>query len=120
MVGWLGPKAVLDAVVKRKIQSPHRKSNRRTPNFQLVASAEVKNVWSYTFTPPYMVLNEAYVQIYLYLNKPKYIVLGREDFVQSCSRTLLNVSLEHFTINLSRFLRCKNQLARYTNTILIL
>jgi hypothetical protein len=29
--GWLGPRAVLDAVVKRKIPSPRRKSNPRTP-----------------------------------------------------------------------------------------
>jgi hypothetical protein len=28
--GWMGPRAVLDAVVKRKIPSPHRESNRRT------------------------------------------------------------------------------------------
>jgi hypothetical protein len=28
--GWVDPKAVLDAVVKRKIPSPRRKSNPRT------------------------------------------------------------------------------------------
>jgi hypothetical protein len=28
--GWVGPRAVLDAVVKRKIPSPHRVSNPRT------------------------------------------------------------------------------------------
>jgi hypothetical protein len=32
-----GPKAVLDAVVKRKILSPYRESNPRTPIVQLVA-----------------------------------------------------------------------------------
>jgi hypothetical protein len=35
--GWVGPRAVLDAVVKRKIPSPHRKSNPRTPIVQPVA-----------------------------------------------------------------------------------
>jgi hypothetical protein len=35
--GWAGPRAVLDAVVKRKIPSPHRKSNPRTPIVQPVA-----------------------------------------------------------------------------------
>jgi hypothetical protein len=35
--GWVGPKAVLDAVVKRKIPSPHRESNPRSPIVQPVA-----------------------------------------------------------------------------------
>jgi hypothetical protein len=95
--GWVGPRAVPDAVVKRKIPSPSRESKPRTPIFQLVArrytdwaisgrnyslryrlqdgypigaegflwpksdgdhsppsSAEVKNAWSYTSTPPYV------------------------------------------------------------------
>jgi hypothetical protein len=29
--GWVGPRAVLDAAVKRKIPSPRRESNPRTP-----------------------------------------------------------------------------------------
>jgi hypothetical protein len=32
--GWVGPSAVLDAVVKRKIPSPRRESNPRTPIVQ--------------------------------------------------------------------------------------
>jgi hypothetical protein len=35
--GWVGPRAVLDAVVNRKIPSPSRKSNPRTPIVQPVA-----------------------------------------------------------------------------------
>jgi hypothetical protein len=35
--GWVGPRAVLDAVVKREILSPCRESNRRTPIVQPVA-----------------------------------------------------------------------------------
>jgi hypothetical protein len=35
--GWVGPRAVLDAVVKRKIPSPCRESNPRTPIVQPVA-----------------------------------------------------------------------------------
>jgi hypothetical protein len=35
--GWVGPRAVLDAVVKRKIPSPRRESNLRTPIVQHVA-----------------------------------------------------------------------------------
>jgi hypothetical protein len=35
--GCVGPRAVLDAVVKRKIPSPRRESNPRTPIVQLVA-----------------------------------------------------------------------------------
>jgi hypothetical protein len=37
MGGWVGPRAVLDAVVKRKIPSPRRESNSRTPIVQPVA-----------------------------------------------------------------------------------
>jgi hypothetical protein len=35
--GWVGPRAVLDAVVKRKIPSPRRESNSKTPIVQPVA-----------------------------------------------------------------------------------
>jgi hypothetical protein len=35
--GWVGPRSVLDAVVKRKIPSPRRESNPRTPIVQPVA-----------------------------------------------------------------------------------
>jgi hypothetical protein len=35
--GWVGPRAILDAVVKRKIPSSRRESNSRTPIVQPVA-----------------------------------------------------------------------------------
>jgi hypothetical protein len=35
--GWVGPRAVLEAVVKRKIPSPRREANRGTPIVQPVA-----------------------------------------------------------------------------------
>jgi hypothetical protein len=35
--GWVGPRAVLDAVVKRKIPSTRRESNPRTPIVQPIA-----------------------------------------------------------------------------------
>jgi hypothetical protein len=35
--GWVGPRAVLDMVVKRKIPSPHRKLNPRTLIVQPIA-----------------------------------------------------------------------------------
>jgi hypothetical protein len=36
--GWVGPRAILDAAVKRKIPSPHRESNPRTPIVRSVQS----------------------------------------------------------------------------------
>jgi hypothetical protein len=36
MGGWVDPRVVLDAVVKRKVPSPHRESNPRTPIVQSV------------------------------------------------------------------------------------
>jgi hypothetical protein len=35
--GWVDPRAVLDAVVKRKMLSPRRESNPRTPIVQSIA-----------------------------------------------------------------------------------
>jgi hypothetical protein len=35
--GWVGPRAILDAVVKRKIPTPRRESNPKTPIVQPVA-----------------------------------------------------------------------------------
>jgi hypothetical protein len=35
--GWVGPRAVLDVVVKRKIPNPRRELNSRTPVVQPVA-----------------------------------------------------------------------------------
>jgi hypothetical protein len=39
--GWVGSRAVLDAVVKRKIPSPHRESNPRTPIVHPVAQSYI-------------------------------------------------------------------------------
>jgi hypothetical protein len=38
----MGPRAVLDVVVKRKIPSPHRESNHRTSTVQPIAINETK------------------------------------------------------------------------------
>jgi len=35
--GWVGPRAILDMVVKRKIPSPHQESNPGTPIIQPIA-----------------------------------------------------------------------------------
>jgi hypothetical protein len=37
--GWVGPRSVLDAVVKRRIPSPRRESNPRTPIVQSVTQS---------------------------------------------------------------------------------
>jgi hypothetical protein len=50
--GWVGPRAVLDAVVKRKISSPRLESNARTPNFQPVAQRYTD--WTITVPRPYV------------------------------------------------------------------
>jgi hypothetical protein len=64
--GWLGPRAVLAAVVKRKIPSPRRKSNPRTPIVQLVAQRYTD--WVITAT---------YLKIYCYVMRPS---------IYSCNR----------------------------------
>jgi hypothetical protein len=45
----VGPRAVLDAVVKRKIPSPRRKSNPRNPIVQPLVKkwGAEKNIWNY-------------------------------------------------------------------------
>jgi hypothetical protein len=47
--GWVGPRAVLDAVVKGKIHSPRRESNPRTPIVQPVA--QLYTDWAITARP---------------------------------------------------------------------
>jgi hypothetical protein len=47
--GWVGPRDVLDAVVKRKIPNPLRESNRRTPIVQPVAQRYTD--WATTAPP---------------------------------------------------------------------
>jgi hypothetical protein len=44
--GWVGPRAVLDAVVKRKIPSPRRESNPRTPIVQSVTGLILRELYS--------------------------------------------------------------------------
>jgi hypothetical protein len=48
--GWVGPKDVLDAVVKRKIPSSRRESNPRTPIVQPVARLREKRA-GFFFSP---------------------------------------------------------------------
>jgi hypothetical protein len=43
--GWVGHRVVLDAVVKRKIPSPRRESNTRTPIVQPVAQRYTDGSW---------------------------------------------------------------------------
>jgi hypothetical protein len=45
----MGPRAVLDAVVKRKIPNPHRESNPRTPIVQSVEYSEMGHGISFQF-----------------------------------------------------------------------
>jgi hypothetical protein len=49
--GWVGPRAVLDAVVKREIRSPRRESNPRIPIFQPVAQRYTD--WAITVLFPF-------------------------------------------------------------------
>jgi hypothetical protein len=44
MGGWVGPRAVLDAVVKRKIPSPRREPNPRTPIVQPLAKINIHDI----------------------------------------------------------------------------
>jgi hypothetical protein len=47
--GWVGPRAVLDVVVKRKIPSPRRESKPRTPIVQSVAGKTKSYRWANPF-----------------------------------------------------------------------
>jgi hypothetical protein len=51
--GWVGPRAVLDTVVKKKIPSPRRESNPRTPIVQPVAQRYTDWVITALSGPPY-------------------------------------------------------------------
>jgi hypothetical protein len=51
MGGWVGPRAVLDALVKRKIPSPRQESNPRTPIVQPVVILNTAQTKCLSFRP---------------------------------------------------------------------
>jgi hypothetical protein len=57
--GWVGPKAVMDAVVKRKIRSPRRESNPRTPIVQPLAQRytdwAITSLFTYSHLPFHLI-----------------------------------------------------------------
>jgi hypothetical protein len=55
--GWVGPRAVLDVVVKRKIPSPRRESNPRTPIVQPVAQRLYRLSYHGSPRPIYLYFN---------------------------------------------------------------
>jgi hypothetical protein len=66
--GWVGPRTVLNAVVKRKIPSPRRESNPRTLIVQPVAQRYTD--WAITAPKNYvfLMLYLGYVNLYLNYN----------------------------------------------------
>jgi hypothetical protein len=44
---WVGPRAGLDTVSKKKIPSPYRDSNTDHPNVQLVVAPSFLNIWCF-------------------------------------------------------------------------
>jgi hypothetical protein len=72
--GWVGPRAVLDAVVNRKIPSPHRESNPRTPIVQPVAVWLIKDLEHFCYggydDPIRTVAWSKVVPVLLFLNGP--------------------------------------------------
>jgi hypothetical protein len=72
----VGPRAVLDAVVKKKIPSSRRESNPRTPIVQLVAQRYID--WAITALPPHYVVLFIRMLRHLYFRSkyfPRYGVL---------------------------------------------
>jgi hypothetical protein len=62
--GWVGPRAVLDAVMKRKIPSPRRESNPRTPIVQTVAQCSNYSVIS-LLTTTYKILPSILISVFI-------------------------------------------------------
>jgi hypothetical protein len=58
--GWVGPRAVLEAVVKRKIPSPRRKSNPRTP----IVPPEASDILCSSVNVLYTVLDIPYMKLH--------------------------------------------------------
>jgi hypothetical protein len=63
--GWVGPRAVLDAVVKRNIPSPSRESNLRTPIVQPI----VQRYTDWAITAGSYQNEYKYVYIYIYITE---------------------------------------------------
>jgi hypothetical protein len=99
--GWVGPRAVLDAVVKRKIPSPRRESNHRTPIVQPVAQLLLRvlcklkiSTWflnhfcHYSYTVSHWNRSDNVVSRYAMLSDK-----GHPPNYSQCSTLNLNVSL---------------------------
>jgi hypothetical protein len=94
--GWVGPRAVLDAVVKRTIPSPRQESNPRTPIVQLVASRHIN--WA---TPVPLVTH-------CFRNKPRIVFDSRDSSVgialgygldDRCSRVRFPAGTGNFSLH---------------------
>jgi hypothetical protein len=96
--GCVGPRAILDAVVKRKIPSPRRESKPRTPIVQPVAQRYTD--WAITALPPVIYGYKILVECWL---AGKTEVLVKETYTAS---TLLAINARRlYSI---RFLHPKN------------
>jgi hypothetical protein len=74
----VGPRAVLDAVAKRKIPSPRWESNYRTPIVQLVAQRYTD--WAITATKTHKVFLFNSAQFSLITDNPKQPILEKKMY----------------------------------------
>jgi hypothetical protein len=74
--GWVGPRAVLDAVVRRKIPSSRRESNPRIPIVQHIAQRYTD--WLY---PKSVFLPQSDVYIYIYIYS---FIFYEDDYYNIC------------------------------------
>jgi hypothetical protein len=100
--GWVGPRAVLDAVVKRKILSLRRESNPRTPIVQPVAQHHTD--WAVTAPGTHNALSE--ISLFVYFRSfDNYIILCIRSYYlyESCIYVMAYHSLTGWV---SCILRC--------------
>jgi hypothetical protein len=72
---WVGPRAVLDAVVKRKIPSPRRESTSRTPIVQPVAQRYTD--WAITALATFY---KVFKNIYVAIPNSSYFTISRRQW----------------------------------------
>jgi hypothetical protein len=97
--GWVGPRAVLDAVVKRKTPSPSRESNPRTPIVQPLA--ERYTDWVVPNTKLFLSLNKGSWNEWMWHHTAFLLLTAVTQLHGDESCTCHIVRLIHYTLSLS-------------------
>jgi hypothetical protein len=113
--GWVSPRAVLDEVVKRKIPSPRRKSNPRTPIVQPVAQrytdwaiTALANIWTHSKCVHAVLFNWIGQWIYWLQLEGRDSITSKDEDVFLCNHAKLGSGVTIKLLNKGHYLAADN------------